>query len=60
MKILGDILKISRAFPGPVNDLGTKSRGIELPREHNGVFRTGSSNHGTEIFCLCGIRQQRD
>ena len=58
--------------PGPFFDLGTKSRGIKLPRDFNGIFCTGSGNHGTEIlfvrdpattglkFCLYGIRQPRD
>ena len=50
--------------PGPVFDLGTKSRGMEQPRDFNGVFLirdpattglenfvcTGSGNHGTKIM----------
>ena len=38
--------------PGPVFDLGTKSRGIKLPRDFNGTFCTGSGNHGTDFFFL--------
>ena len=45
--------------PGPVFDLGTKSRGIKLPRDFNGTFCTGSGNHGTDFFFLYGMRPPR-